>query len=176
MTFVHLVRPTSWKYWTIRLNSVEPASFWVSKSWKLRSVNARKYSGPNRAWSGVACPVIFLAPFSKEILIWSGCFKPYLIRLTGAPLAPKDVQQVYQLNRGVFCAWMRSDIVTILACIGLDHMQVLIAYLLDHTGIVSPQQRAIIIVTSTPIDEQISCWNVMKNQYKKLSMSLWSNK
>ncbi len=88
---------------THQVNSVRPLSFRVSKSQvniidlKLRSVNARKeYSAPNCAWSGLTCPVISLAPFSKEILTQSGCFKPSLIRLYGIPLAPKDVQQVYQ--------------------------------------------------------------------------------
>jgi hypothetical protein len=90
----------------------------------------------------------FLAPFSKKILIQSGCFEPFLIRLSVVPLAPKDVQQVYQLHWGVFCDLMKSDIVTILACLGLDHVWVLIACLLDRTGI-STQQRTIVIVTNT---------------------------
>ncbi len=146
MVFVHLVRPTSWKHWPIRLNSVGPPSFWVSKSWvknfdlKLGSVNARKYSASNQAWSGATWPVISLAPFLKEILIRSGCFKPSSIRLSGMPLASKDIQQVYQLNWGVFCALIRSDIVTILACLDLSHTWILVAYLLDRAGI-SPQQR-----------------------------------
>ncbi len=143
MMFVHLVRLTSWKYWPIRLNSVRPLSFWISKSGvkifylKLGIVNARMYSAPNHAWSGVMCPVISLAPFATKFLIQSGCFKPSLMRLSGMPLAPKDVQQVYQLNWGVFCALMRSDIITILACLGMDHTWVLILYLLDCAGISS---------------------------------------
>ncbi len=126
MTFIHLVRPTSWKYWPLRLNSVGPLSFWVSKSWvkifdlKLGSMNVGKYSAPTYAWSGTTCSLISSAPFSKEILIWSGCIKPSLIRLSSVPSAPKDIQQVYQLVWGVFCALMRSDIVMILAFLGLS--------------------------------------------------------
>ncbi len=71
----------------------------------------------------------------KGILKQSGCFKPSSIRLSGVPLAPKDVQQVYQLKWGVCCALIRFDIFTILASLGLDHTWVLIAYLLDHAGI-----------------------------------------
>ncbi len=59
-----------------------------------------------------------------------------MTRLSGMPLAPKDVQQVHQLNWGIFCALIRSDIVTIFTCLDLDHMWVLIAYLLlDRAGI-----------------------------------------
>jgi hypothetical protein len=78
-------------------------------------------------------------------------------------LAPKDIQQVYQLNWGVFCALTRSDIVRILAYLGLDHMWVLIVYLLDRAGI-SSQQRAIIIVTDTTVDEWIGHWNMIEKQ------------
>ncbi len=138
---LHSVRPMSWKHWPIRLQSVGPSSFCVSESWvkifdlKLGSVNARKYSDPNCAWLGATCPVISLAPSSKNILIQSDCFKPSSIRLFGVPSAPKEVQQVYQLSWGVPCALIRSDIVTILACLGLDHAWVLITYLLECAGI-----------------------------------------
>ena len=134
---------------------------------KSGSMNARKYSAPNCAWSGLTCPVTSLAPFSKEILIQSGCFRPSPIRLSGMQLAPKDIQQVYQLNWGVFCTLIRSDIVTILACLDLFHAWILIAYLLDRAGI-SPQQRTIIIVTNAPVDEQIGHWNVLTKQYKEV--------
>jgi hypothetical protein len=176
MTFVHLVRPTPWKHRPIRLNSAGPLPFWVSKrgvkifDLKLGSVNARKYSALNWAWSGV-WPVFSLAPFLKEILIQLDCFKPFLIRLSGMPLAPKDIQQVYQLNWGVFCTLIRSDIVTILACLDLFHAWILIVYLVDHAGI-SPQQRTIIIVTNAPVDEQIGHWKVFKSNIKKLSVLL----
>ncbi len=99
---------------THQFNSIGPSSFWASKSgvkiFNLKSgtVNMRKYLAPNCPWSGVMCPVISLAPFLKEILIRSGCFKPSLIRLSGVSLAPKDLQQVYQLNWGVFCAFVLS--------------------------------------------------------------------
>ncbi len=53
------------------------------------------------------------------------------------PSAPNDVQRVYQLNWGVFCALIRSDIVTILACLDLFHTWILVAYLLDRVGISS---------------------------------------
>jgi hypothetical protein len=135
MMLVHLVRPTSWKHWPMSLNSNGPLTFWVSKSqinifdWKSRSVYARKYSAPNQAWLGKTWPVISLTPFLKDILIRSRCFMPYLIRLSGVSLAPKDVQQVYQLKWGRFCALIRSDIVTIFTCLDLDHEWVLIAYL-----------------------------------------------
>jgi hypothetical protein len=54
-----------------------------------------------------------LGSFLKGVLIQLGCFKPSLIRLSGVPLTPKNVQHVYQLNWGVFCALTRSDILTI---------------------------------------------------------------
>jgi hypothetical protein len=40
-------------------------------------------------------------PFSKEILVQSGCFRPSLINLSDMPTVPREVQQVYQLNLGV---------------------------------------------------------------------------
>jgi hypothetical protein len=56
-----------------------------------------------------------------------------LTRLSGVLLAPKDIQQVYQLNWGVFCTLTRSDIVRICTFLDLDHAWVLIVYLLlDH--------------------------------------------
>ncbi len=138
MTLVHSVRPTPWKHWPMRLNSNGPLVFCASDSrvkifdLKSGSVYTRKYSAPNKAWSGTTWPVISLEFeslefFSKEILIWSGCFKPSLISLFGVPSAPKDDQQVYQLNWGVFCALTRSDIITIctfLSCImrWFDHV------------------------------------------------------
>jgi hypothetical protein len=130
-------------------------------------MNARKYLGPNRAWSGKMCPVISLFLFLKETLIQSGCFRPSLIRLSGMSLVPKDVRQVYQLNWGIFCALIRSGIVTILACLDLFHAWILVGYLLDHAGI-SPQQRTITIVIYTPVDDQISHWYVLKRQYKEV--------
>ena len=119
MLEAHLVRPTFWKHWPRRLNSNGPSSFCVSISrvkifdLKLGSVYARKYSVPNWAWSGATWPVISLEFeslefFSKEILIWLGCFRfrPSLISLYGVPLAPKDVQRAYQLNWGAyFVSW-----------------------------------------------------------------------
>ncbi len=131
---------------------------------KLGSVNART---PNHAWSGAMCPVVSLAPFLKQILMWSGCFRPSSIRLSGMPSAPKEVQWVYQLNWGVFCALIRSDIVTILACFDLLHAWMLIACLLDCAGI-SPQQRTVIIVMDAPVDEQISHWTLIKKQYEEV--------
>ncbi len=125
-TLVHSVRPTSWKHWPKRLNSNGPLSFCKSNSrvkifdLKLGSVYARTYSTSNWAWLGTTWPVISLVPFLKETLIWLGCFKPSSISLSGVPLAPKDVQQVYQLNWDVFYALTRSDIVMIcsfLSCI-----------------------------------------------------------
>ncbi len=166
-----IYRPTSWKHSTISLSSVGPLSFWVSKSrvktfdLKSGSVNVRKYSAPNRAWSGAMCPVIFLALFLEKIFIRWGCFKPSLIRLSGMPSAPKVFERMYQLNWGVFCALMRSDTVTILACLGLDHVWVLIVYLLDHAGI-SPQWRTIIIVMNAPVDERIGCWSIIKSNIR----------
>ncbi len=62
-------------------------------------------------------------------LLWSDCLVCHW--------HPKDVQWVYQLNWGVFCAMIRSDIVTILACLDLFHAWILVAYLLDHDGISS---------------------------------------
>ncbi len=65
---------TSWKHQPIRLNSVGLSSFWVSESGvkifdlTLGSVNTRKYSAPNHAWSGAMCPVISLVPFLKDTL------------------------------------------------------------------------------------------------------------
>ncbi len=118
-TLVHSVRPTSWKPLPRRLNSNGQLSFCKSDSrvkifeLKSSSVYARKYSAPNQAWSGVTWPVISLVPFSKEILIRLGCFRPSLTNLSGTPLARHDVHQVYQLNWGVFCALTRSDIITI---------------------------------------------------------------
>jgi hypothetical protein len=35
-----------------------------------------------------------------------------------------------------------------------------------------PEQEKMEEVMNTPVDEQISRWNVIKKQYKKLSMSL----
>ncbi len=129
-TLVHSVSSTSWKWkhWPIRLSSVGPSSFLALESWvmifnlKSRSVNTRKYLSPNHAWSGTVCPVWSFAPFSKEIMIWLGCFKPSLINLSGMPLAPREVQQVYQLNWGVTWALRISDIVL---WKGLDHVWLL---------------------------------------------------
>ncbi len=141
MSLVHLVRPVSWKHWPMMLNSNGLLPFCSTESWvkifdlKSGSVYARKYSALNQAWLGATWPVISLAPFLKVILIQLGCFRPSLIRLSGVSSAPKDVQQVYQLKWGIFCALIRSDIVTIFTCLDLDHAWVLIAYLLDHAGI-----------------------------------------
>ncbi len=140
MMLVHLVRPTPSKHWPMRLNSNGPLSICASKSWvkifdlKSGSVYARKYSTPNQAWLGVkwlvnSLEVESLEFFSNEILIQSGCFRPSSISLSGLPLAPKDVQLVYQLNWGVFCALIRSDIITIFTCLELDHLWVLVMYL-----------------------------------------------
>ncbi len=49
-TLLHLVRPTSWKHWPIRLNNVGQSS-----------VSAMKYSGLNHAQSGVTCLVVQVA-------------------------------------------------------------------------------------------------------------------
>ncbi len=137
MMLVHSVRPTSWKHWPMRLNSNGPSSLCSAESQvkifdlKSGSVYTRKYSVPNWAWLGATWPVNSLAPFLMNILIGPGCFRPSLIRLSGMPLALKDIQQVYQLNWGVFCTFIRSDIVTIFTCFDLDHTWVLISYLLD---------------------------------------------
>ncbi len=53
-----------------------------------------------------------------------------------------------------------------MACLDWFHMWILNAYLLDHAGI-SPQRRTIIIVTNTPVNEQIGHWNVVKKQCKE---------
>jgi hypothetical protein len=58
-----------------------------------------------------------------------GLLQPFSISLSGEPLTPKDVQIVYQSNRGIFFTLIRSDIVTICTCLDLDHAWVLIAYL-----------------------------------------------
>ncbi len=140
-TLVHSVRPTSWKHWPRRLNRNGPLSFCKSDSWvkifdlKSGSVYAKKYSAPNQAWSGATCLVISLVPSSKETLIRLSYFRPSLISLSGMPLALKDIHRVYQLNWGVFCALIRSDIVTILAYLDLQHAWIFIASLLDHAGI-----------------------------------------
>ncbi len=113
-TLTHQVK----QCWTIVLLSIRELSQFCYL--KLGSMYARKYSVPNQAGSGVKWPVISLAPFLKEILIRLGCFKPSSIWLSGMPSAPKDVQQVYQLSWGLFCALIRSDIVTFLACFDLS--------------------------------------------------------
>jgi hypothetical protein len=75
---------------------------------------------------------------------------------------------VYQLNWGVFFTFIiRSDIITILACLDLFYAWILIAYLLDRAGIL-PQQRTIIIVTNSPVDERIGHWNVVNKQYEEV--------
>ncbi len=132
MTLVHLVRPMSWKHWPMRLNRNGPSSFCSAESW-VKIFDSKLLS----VYTMATWPVNSLAPFLKEILVQlgvvsGGCFRPSLIRLSGVPLAPKDVQWVYQLNWGVFCI---SDIVTIFTCLDLDHVWVLIAYLLDRAGI-----------------------------------------
>ncbi len=144
-TLTHQVK----QCWTIVLLSIFDL--------KSGSVNGRKYSGLNHAWSGAMCRVISLVPFSKESLIQSGCFRPSSMRFSGMPSAPKDVQQVYQLNWGVFCSLIRSDIIRILACLDLSHACNLVAYLLDCAGI-SPQQKT----------KRIGCWDVLKRQYKEV--------
>ncbi len=113
-----LVETNVLKHWPIRLNSVGPSSFLASESWvrifdlKSGRVNTRKYLGPTCAWSGMTCPVISFDPFSKEILIWSGCFEPSLIELSGMPLALRGDQQVHQLlNWGVTWALRISNTV-----------------------------------------------------------------
>ncbi len=74
---------------------------------------------------------------------------------------------MYQLNWGVFCPLIRSDIVRILACLGLFHTRILIAYLLYHAGIL-PQQKTIIIVMNAPVDEWIGSLNMVKKQYEEV--------
>ncbi len=114
-TLVHSVRHMSWKHWPIRLNGAGLSYFLASDSWvkifdlKSGSMNARKYLGPNHAWLGATCLVISFVSFSNVNLIWSGCFMPSSINLSGMPSAPKEVQQVYQVNRGVCWTLMRSD-------------------------------------------------------------------
>jgi hypothetical protein len=44
----------------------------------------------------------FLGSFLEGDLDSIGLFQTLFITLPGVPLAPKDVQQVYQLNWGVF--------------------------------------------------------------------------
>ncbi len=50
-TLFHLVRPTSWKHWPIRLNSVGPSS-----------MSEMKYSGSNHAWSSAMWLVTYRRP------------------------------------------------------------------------------------------------------------------
>jgi hypothetical protein len=97
---VHLgetqVRPTSWKHWPIRLNSIGLSSFLASESkvkiftLKSGSMNVRNYLGPNHAWSGTRCCVMSSNPFLKEILIQSGCFRPSLINMSDMRLLPRS--------------------------------------------------------------------------------------
>ncbi len=126
-TLLHLVRPTSWKHWPMRLNTVGPSS-----------VSRMKYLGSNRAWLGTTCLVISrrpcsvltiwhfkrlyvyslvsldcIDPSSKETLIQWGCSKSSLINLSGMPSAPREVLWVYQANWGVAWAFIRFDIVKI---------------------------------------------------------------
>jgi hypothetical protein len=98
-------------------------------------------------------------------------FQASFDQMSGVPLAPKDIQRVYKLNWDVFCAFIRSDIVTILACLDLSPVWILVTYLLDHAGIL-PQQRTVIIVTNAPVYERIEGWNVLKGNIKKLSVLL----
>jgi hypothetical protein len=153
----------------MRLNSNGSSSFCSAKSQvkifdlKSGSVYARKCSAPNQAWSGATWPVISLAPFSKEILTRSSCFRPSLIRLSGVPSAPKDIQQVYRLNWEVFCALIRSDIIAIFTCLDLDHAWVLITYLLDHAGISTSANDYynIDVPSSKRVDRS---WNMIKKR------------
>ncbi len=130
MTLVHLVRPTSQKHWPKRLNSNGSLSFCVSDSQgkifglKLESLYAKRNSAPNQAWLSATWPVITLAPFSKETLIWLDYFRPSLISLSGMQSAPKDIQGVYQLNWGKFWASTISDIVTIFTLLALCNVLV----------------------------------------------------
>ncbi len=164
MKLDHLVRPTSWKCWPIRLNCNGLLSFCSDKSrvnifdLKSGSMYTRKYSVLNWAWLGTTWPVISLSPFLKEILIQTGCFRPSLIRLSGVPSASKDVQWVYQLNWGVFCALIRSIMDTIFTCFGLDYTWVLIAYLLDCAGISTSANDY--YKNKALVDERIGHWNV----------------
>ncbi len=103
--------------------------------------------------------------FLKEILIQSSCFKPSLISLSGVPLAPKDVQQVYQLNWGVFCALTRSDIVTICTFCLVQHVD-LITYLLLARAGNQLQQTTIIIVKYALVEERIGGWySILEARY-----------
>ncbi len=71
-TLVPSMRPTSWKHWPIRLNSVELSSFLASESWvrifnlKSGSTNMRKYWDTNCIWSGTMHPVISFDPFQRN--------------------------------------------------------------------------------------------------------------
>ncbi len=79
------------------------------------------------------------------------------------PLAPKDVQQLYQLNWGKFCALTRSDSVTIFTFLDLYHAWVLIVYLLlDRAG------YQLKIVSNAPVEERIGGRNVLKKQYTEV--------
>ncbi len=168
MPLVHLVRPTPWKHWPMRLNSYGPSPFCASDSrvkifdLKSSSVYARKYSVPNQAWLGATWQVISLEFeslefFLEEILICLCCFRPSLISLSGMPLAPKDVQQVYQLN------WRILRLDKIWHCHNLyfswfGSRMDLIAFLLDRAGLC--QQEAILIVMYALVGEQIRGWNI----------------
>ncbi len=136
---VHLVRPTSWKHQPIILNSNGPLSFCSCKGQvkvfdlKSGSVYARKYSAPNLAWLDAALTCNLLNSFLEGNLDTIGLFQAFFDQIV--PLAPKDFQRVYQLNWGVFCTLIRSDIVMFFTCFALNYVWVLIAYLLDCAGI-----------------------------------------
>ncbi len=157
---VHSVRPMSWKHWPTRLNSVLPSSFFALEyrvriySLKSRSVNARKYSGPTCAWSGMMCPVCSFCPFSKETLIWLDCFKPFLISLSGMPLVPREVQWVYHFQLG--CPLCLEDI-----------RHLLIKGLALRVFVWQPW--AVIRVTYGQVGNRISGWNI---QWTKINITV----
>ncbi len=133
-TLVHSVRPTPWKDWPIRLNSVELSSFLDSEdqvkifNLKSRSVNARKYLGPNCAWLGVMCPLISFVPF----LDTSRLFHAFFNKLVRHAISTKRSPASVPIELG--CLLSLDEI---LHCqnLGCLHAWVLIASLLDHAGL-----------------------------------------
>jgi hypothetical protein len=81
-----------------QVEQCQPSSFLASESrvkifdLKSRSMNARKYLGPNHAWLGAMCPVISFVPFSIDsIRLFHAFFDQLVWHAVGTQRSPANV-------------------------------------------------------------------------------------
>ncbi len=87
----------------------------------------------------VACNL--LGSFLEGNLDTIGLFQTLFNQIVWCAIGTQRHPKSNRLNWSVFCTLIRSDIVRIFTCLDLDHMWVLIAYLLDCAGILTSANK-----------------------------------